>query len=93
MNAKGEKRCQELDEDEAEETKMYELSEREEAVRREAKKTEEWSWGVEGGRETASSEGEGRRVEEKEARLERAAELLGRQQGKMEEVAGERVVV
>lgn len=65
---------------------MYELSEREEATRRLEAKAEEWSWDVEGGKETEGSSGgdvEKRRGDEKDARLERAAELLLRQR-KME---------
>ncbi|OBT86582.1 hypothetical protein VE02_05120 [Pseudogymnoascus sp. 03VT05] len=75
------------EEEEREETRMYELSERERAKEQkvvvEAGKAEEWSWDG-GGRESGSTgeegeEGKKRRGDEKEARLERAAELLGRQ--------------
>lgn len=75
------------EEEPAEQTRMYEPTEREqEAGRGGEKRTEEWSWGVEGGRETDGSSAEGverRRGNEKQARLERAAELLLRQR-KME---------
>ena len=80
---------------------MYELTEREkEAGRRVVEaKAEEWSWDVEGGRETEGSSGgvERRRGDEKQARLERAAELLLRQRkmelSEEEEVMGERRIL
>jgi hypothetical protein len=87
-----------MEEEEREETRMYELSERERE--KERKVVEEWSWDVE--RRESGSTGQGvekRRGDEKDARLERAAELLGRQ-GKVEvsdeteyEVVEERRVV
>lgn len=91
-----------IEEEESEQTGMYELTEREmEAGRRVVEaKAEEWSWDVEGGRETEGSSGEGverRRGDEKQARLERAAELLLRQRkmelSEEEEIMGERRIL
>ncbi|OBT61576.1 hypothetical protein VE03_08919 [Pseudogymnoascus sp. 23342-1-I1] len=87
------------EEERPEPTRMYVLSEREEATRRLEAKAEECSWDVEGGKETEGSSGGGekRRGVEKDARLERAAELLMRQRRvalrEEEEVMGERMRV
>ncbi|ELR06247.1 hypothetical protein GMDG_02042 [Pseudogymnoascus destructans 20631-21] len=64
-------------EEEREETRMYELTEKERGVGRMV--VEECSWEVEREETEGSAGREKRRGDEKEERLERAAELLGRQ--------------